>query len=382
MTGVQTCALPICWERHDYLRTKDVVSDASSKLNSLEHLGEAPMMFIAGKLQYRPEYFQLSRKIVQKLKARFDEAFELDWSEVDNSIDTGEFMESVANWAETNLNSVLPHVDWNSIFDIESEGSTDFFWPYMVRLADIWEKKFLPAMTGEHALVMNGGNLAAKQWFFSDMPASVEPLPFPELAGICGIKDRAMLKDGFEDLFKVCDELVESIRSKAPNSIPADFRIPRPMRSETKLGEWYGYAIPPDCLVPKEMIPRVLFAGDYMIDSYSNNQSTTLADARKPTAGVGTIDSTSIQSNVSYIHVGRIFEFARPWIRYALTEGMESMEDSLIGEASLENYDLTGKDLLSAWSVLTRFGELSSATRQLPSGGSHVRSVYKSQKSE
>ena len=119
-----------------------------------------------------------------------------------------------------------------------------------------------------------------------------------------------------------------------------------------------------------------------MIDSYSNNQSTTLADARKPTAGVGTIDSTSIQSNVSYIHVGRIFEFARPWIRYALTEGMESMEDSLIGEASLENYDLTGKDLLSAWAVLTRFGELSSATRQLPSGGSHVRSVYKSQKSE
>lgn len=365
------------WERHDYLRTKGVVSDSSSTLKSLEHIGESPMMFIAGKLQYRPEFFQLSRKIVQKLKARFDEACELNWSNEDNNFD----LDSVLDWVASQLEMVFPTVNFRSIIEIESEGSEDFFWPYLVRLADVWEKKLLPAMTGEHAIVLSGGNLAAKQWH-KDMPPSVDPLPFPEFAGVCGVKDMAMLKDALEDVLKLCDDLVESVRKGAPNAIPADFKVLRPTRSETRLGEMVGYAIPDDCPVPKEMKPQILFAGDYMIDSFSDKQSISLAEVRKLAVGVGIIDAAAIQSNVSYIHVGRIFEFARPWIRYALTEGMESMEDSLLEELSLENYELTGKDLLSAWSVLSKFGELSSATRPLSNGGAHVRSVYKSQKSE
>ncbi len=367
------------WERHDYLRTKVVVSDASSKLKSLEHLGDSPMMFIAGKLQYRPEYFQLSRKIVQKLKARFDEAFEFDWSAEDSRLDPKAIVESVLDWVASNLEMVFTSFNFTSIIEIESEGSEDFFWPYLVRLADVWEKKFLPAMTGEHAIVLSGGNLAAKQWH-KNMPPSVDPLPFPEFAGVCGIKDMAMLKDAFEDVLKLCDELVESIREKAPDAIPAGFKVLRPTRSETRLGEVFWYAIPDDCPVPKEMMPQLLFAGDYMIDSFSDKQSKSLAEAKQLAAGFGSIDPMAIQSNVSYIHIGRIFEFARPWIRYALTEGMESMEDSLLEEVTLENYELTGKDLLSAWGVLSKFGEMSSSTLPLPKGGAHVRSVYKSQK--
>ena len=360
------------WERHDYTRTKDVVSDASSPLISLEHMGGDPMMFVAGRLQDRPEYFQLSRKIVQKLKTRFDEACELDWSQVisDN---------------EPVVNSLWPGMNWDSAELNENidtmKDTADTFWPYLVRLADTWEKKILPAMTGEHAIVLSSGNLAARQWF-KDMPPSVDPLPLPELAVVSGIKNKSMYLDACEDLFKICDEIVESLREQEPESIPVDYKVPRPIKSESKLGEKYGYAIPADCPVPKEMMPQVLFAGDYMIKSYSDKQSEVLAGVNRLLIGEGIIVPSAKQSSASYVDLGRIFEFARPWVRYALIEGMESIEDSLLDASLPNNYDLTGTDLLSAWEVLSKIGEFSSVTEPWPTGGSHMRSVYKSQKSK
>lgn len=359
------------WERHDYTRTKDVVSDASSPLISLEHMGGDPMMFVACRLQDRPEYFQLSRKIVQKLKTRFDEACELDWSEVIQDI------EPVAN-------SIWPGMDWDSAELSENidtiKASTDAYWPYLVRVADTWEKKFLPSITGEHAIVFSGGNLAARQWF-KDMPPSVDPLPLPELAVVSGIRNKSMFIDAFEDLFKICDEIVESLREQEPDSIPADYQVPRPIKSESNFGEKYGYAIPADCPVPKEMMPQVLFAGDYMIMSYSDKQSAALAGVMRLSIGEEVIVPSAKQSSASYVDLGRIFAFARPWVRYALIEGMENIEDSLLDASLPDNYDLTGTDLLSAWEVLSKIGEFSSVTNPSPTGGSHIRSVYKSQKS-
>lgn len=360
------------WERHDYSRTKNILTEASSPLISLTHMGDAPMMFVATRLQDRPEYFQLSRKIMQKLKTRLDDACELDWSEVD-LIDI-----------QTLANAFIPGV-WSAIEDslvMENiKSSADWIWPDLVRLADTWEKKFLPSMTGEHAIILTGGNLSAKQWF-KEMPPSVDPLPFPEFAGVTGVKDKSLLNNAFEDTLTICDDMVKSLREKAPNSIPASYQIPRPIKSETSLGVKYGYAIPADCPVPKEMMPQVLFSGDYLFDTYSDKQSAELAIVKKLSVGVGTIDATANHSSASYIHVGRVFDFARPWIRYGLTETMESMEESLLEESLPSNYELTGKDLLSAWGVLSRLGEFSSVTTSLPNGGSHVRSVYKSQKME
>ncbi len=360
------------WERHDYARTKDVVSDASLPLISLEHVGGDPMMFVAGRLQDRPDFFQLSRKIVQRVKTRFDEVCELDWSEVIQEI------EPVAN-------SIWPGMDWNSADLSENidtiKASTGTFWPFLVRLADTWEKKFLPALTGEHAIVLSGGNIAARQWL-KEMPPSVDLLPLPELAVVSGVRNKSLLINAFEDLYKICDEIVETIREQDPNSIPVGYTVPRPLKSESNIGEKYGYAIPADCPVPKEIMPQVLFAGDYMIECYSDKQSAALASARRLAIGEGVIVESAKQSSASYVNVGRIFEYARPWFRYALIEGLENIEDSLIDATLPDNYDFTGTDLLSAWGVLSKIGEFSSVTTPLPTGGSHIRSVYKSQKSE
>ncbi|HUP77021.1 MAG TPA: hypothetical protein VM260_00575, partial [Pirellula sp.] len=303
------------WERHDYSRTMDMVSDASSPLISLEHTGGNPMLLVASRLQDQTVFFQLCRKIVQKLKTRFDEAYELDWSPVIES-----------------ASSIFPGLEGDSGDLIERlkeiRATTEMFWPYLVQVADTWEKKILPAITGEQAIIVSGGNLSAKKWF-KDMPPSVDPLPLPEFASVIGIKNKPLLKEAFEDLYKICDDIVELIQEKYEDAVPANYEIPRPIKSDSSLGEKYSYAIPDDCPVPKEMMPQILYAGDYLIKNYSDKQSMSLAAVTKLSVGNGIIVSTSKQSSASYVDLGRIFEFARPWVRYALIEGMESMDDSL-----------------------------------------------------
>lgn len=361
------------WERHDYSRTRDVLAESISPLSALEHMGTDPMLFVATRLQSRPEFFQLSRKIVQKIKAQVDQGYEMDWSDVGGAFSFADMLGPYLSW-------FFPDQDWDSNLEAENVKSyMDMGWPFLVRLADTWEKKFLPAMSGEHAIVVAGGNLAAKQWF-QDMPPSVDPLGLPEFASLCGIKDRATLNSAFEDLFQTCNDLVDAIRTKYPSSIPAGYKIPRPTKSQSKVGETFGYAIPTDFPFPKGMMPQAMFAGNWMIEGYSSKQTESIAETRQLEKGKGIIDPLTNHSSASYVNVGKIFEFARPWIRYALSEGMESMEDPLFEDTLPQNYELTGKDLLSAWSVLNKIGEFASVTVTSPTGGSHIRSVYKSQK--
>lgn len=340
------------WERHDHLKTKDVLLESSSPLTALEHVGGEPMMMVATRLQDHPEYFQIARKIVQRAKARFDEAMKLDWSELNMDMDNDQVRENV-----------------------------DAFWPLVVRTADSWDKKFLPAMSGEHAIVLNGGNLAAQQWY-KDMPPSADPLPLPEIALVTGLKNKEAFKSGVEDLLTICDELVVRIREKEFAAIPPDYKIPRPVKSNSDVGEKVGYPIPSDCPVPEEMMPQALFSGDYVMGTYSDKQSASLARVKKLSVGKGVIDPNAQQSNASYIHVGRLFEFARPWVRYAL---METLDKSLFEETlpeEYQQYDMTGKEALSIYSALGKIGDFSSFSVAKPTGGTFIRSVYRINKFE
>lgn len=373
------------WESHDYSKTEEVALDSSAPLMALEHLGKEPMMFLAARGLYRPDSFGVTRQIMQKLGTRLIEAQELDWSEMGWDSSDGN---PILNAFEPIVTALFPSMDWSKFeVALEYENVKEYFdtaEPSLVKLVDALESKLLPALSGEQLIVVSGGDLKAKQWF-KDMPPSVDPLPVPEIAFALGVKDSKLLLDGIDDVFKAFDEMVEAMRVKKPSSIPAGYKIPRPAHSVTADGKKMWYELPADWSVPKELMPHVFFARDYVIDSYSNKQSSAMASATKLSAMPGVIDASAKQSSVTYIHIGKMFDLGRPWIRYALIEGMESLEDSLIKDTEAyqlfgDNYDLTGKDLLSAWTILSKFGEFSRVSRSLPTGGSHVRSVYKSQK--
>jgi hypothetical protein len=338
------------WERHDHYRTKDVLADSSAPLTSLQHVGGTPLLMVATKLQDHPEYFRTARRIVQRWKARFDIALEMDWK--DNAV--GVETDQIKKWST-------------------------LVWPLVARAADAWEKKFLPAMTGEHTIVMSGGNLASKQWA-KDMPMAPDPLPLPEIATISGIKDESLFKSGIEDLLDICNDVVKIVREQDPGSIPSGYQVPRPIKISSTLGDKYGYPIPKECPVPVDMVPQGLLSGAYLYCTYSDKQSESLAKVSALDVGQPMIDAQANQSTASYVHVGKLFAFVRPWFRYAVTEGLESLDDNVFNEAlddPYADYDITGRELLSIWNVLSRIGEFSSSTTSLPSGETRVRSVYR-----
>jgi hypothetical protein len=99
--------------------------------------------------------------------------------------------------------------------------------------------------------------------------------------------------------------------------------------------------------------------------------------------GQGVIDPSAKQANASYVAFGRLFQFASPWLRYAMSQSMENLNDSVLDPSMPEdfaNYELTGNDVLTMYSVLGQIGDLSSSTTSNSSGGTVTRSVYRQTK--
>jgi hypothetical protein len=339
------------WEQVYHARTKNVLLDGSKPLAALQHIGGAPMMMVVTRIQDHPEYFGLMRQIVQRFKTQLDRAFKIDWS------DTGVEMEEFKK----------------AQLEIET------LWPMLVKLADAWETKVLPGLNGEHGVVMSSGGLAAKQWA-KEMPPSDVPLPLPEVASVSGVRDAAKLQEAAVEFFAVCDSLLDYVRSKDPNSVPANYSIPRPVESKSADGVKFGYPIPDDCPAPKSMMPHGLFSGNYLFGGYSEKQSEMLAKSTRLTIGAGVIDTGKPLANASYLSIGRIMSAAKPWVVYGVKLGVNDL-DAPLEDPSLEAFDgyaVTTNDLLSMWGVLETIGDFSSTTEIGPDGTSTTRSVYKS----
>jgi hypothetical protein len=339
------------WEQVYHARTKNVLLDGSKPLAALQHIGGDPMMMVVTRIQDHPEYFGLMRQIVQRFKTQLDRAFKIDWS------DTGVEMEEFKK----------------AQLEIET------LWPMLVKLADAWETKVLPGLNGEHGVVMSSGGLAAKQWA-KEMPPSDVPLPLPEVASVSGVRDAAKLQEAAVEFFAVCDSLLDYVRSKDPNSVPANYSIPRPVESKSADGVKFGYPIPDDCPAPKSMMPHGLFSGNYLFGGYSEKQSEMLAKSTRLTIGAGVIDTGKPLANASYLSIGRIMSAAKPWVVYGVKLGVNDL-DAPLEDPSLEAFDgyaVTTNDLLSMWGVLETIGDFSSTTEIGPDGTSTTRSVYKS----
>ena len=336
---------PEGWEQMTYNRTKDVLQDGSKPLSLLQHVGGDPLMMLVSRLQNKPEYFQLMRQIVQRFKKHLDTAMTTDLENSDE------------------LKKAKPVLD--------------MAWPLLVRLADAWESKFLPAFGGEHGIVMHATHLAAKQWW-NEMPSSDVPLPLPEIALISEVNDVAKIKDGFKEVISVCDEVVDLARKADPDFVPSNYRIPQPSKSESAAGEKIGYPIPDDCPAPKTMMPHGLFAGRNLYLAYSEKQSELVAQSSELKIGRGVIDSSLPLASASYLNIGQILAAGKPWLRYALMQRQEDLDRSLIDSDvdELSAYAITSNDVLSIWNALESIGKFSSVTTIQKDGSTILRSAY------
>jgi hypothetical protein len=324
-------------------RTKAVMLDGSKKLDILSHVSGKPLMFWAFRNQNRPEYFQTARRIVQKVKNYLDGLAKSDFLE-DNQ--------------KQQLEMVLENV-----------------WPLLKELADVWEEKFLPAMAdGQHAMVMTQGNLTSKQWA-PDMPPSDEELPLPELAGIHSLSDQQLMIAGFVELFEIIDEGLALASTLHPNEIPSGIVVPRPEENSISKGSKYSYPIPDNCPAPKTMAPQAVFKDSFMILSYSDQLSESLAKSVSLGVGTDVIATDKPMASAAYLDFGGITAMFRPWIRYALLQSNGDLESNVVPEQGAFP-GITGDDVLEVWDCLRFAGSMSSTTTMNEDGSTTTRWAF------
>ena len=326
-----------------HARTENVLFDASKPLDVLEHVGGDPMMLLAFRLQDHPEYFATARRIVRKVKDYLD---------------------------------LVPEMDSLSASERDAwEVGLDRGWPLVVQLADIWEKQFMPAMKdGQHAWVLQGGSMSSKQWY-KDMPESSKPLAIPEIATITGLSDRQAMSDAWTSLFDLFDKSLELVRELEPNSVSDDYSIPKPVPVETKVGEKYTLPIPDDCPVPKNLAPQVVLTDRYMISTYSEQQSESLVKTLDLSIAKSLVSSKQACASVSYLDLGRLVTFVKPWIAYAIETTKGSLDDDII-ESQANMPALKGSDVLDLLTALGSAGQFASVTTNSDDGGTSTRVVF------
>lgn len=338
------------WEMIQYNRTPDVILQSDGPLQGLQHVGGKPLMMVVTRFANHPEYFQLMRKIVQRVKTRLDEALEMDLSDID--------------------------IDDND--QVEAKQMIDRVYPLLEKVANTYEKLIAPSLTGEHGLVWTSGNLKAKQWV-QGMPESDEPLPLPELSWISGLKDRDSMIKGGKEIYSVLDSVLELARELDPNSVPEGYSIPRPEKVSEKSGIKYGYPIPEDCPVPADLMPHVLLSEDLLVMGYSKATTNLLADGSPLEVGKPVFSSDSKLASASYIDIGRMFKSFGPWARYAVKQSGIDLEQELVPQSELpvNGTNITPNDLLGLWSVLESVGEITTTAVSKGKEGIEIRSVYR-----
>jgi hypothetical protein len=327
-------------ELRSYNRTKSALFDSSQPLAILDHVGADPMAMLAFRLQYHPEYFVTSRRIVQKIK------------------------------------SYLDSVPGLGLMDEETEEQWRFVledaWPFLVELADLWEEEFLPAMRdGQHAWVLQGGNLSSHQWI-KGMPRSDKPLPFPEMATVTGLSNSSQLSNAFQSFFDLMDRIVDRVRTLEPEKIPADYHVPRPVTENSKFGDQYSLALPNSPL-SEALSTRVLLTEQYMFSGYSGKQIDDLATGRKLAIGAGVIQADRPASAVAHLDFGRIIDFAKPWIVHWLDTDLGDLSDVVIEEEQWP--EMTGQDVLDLWTAFGKAGRWTSVSTVDENGWNVTRTV-------
>jgi hypothetical protein len=338
------------WEMLQYNRTPDFILQSEEPLQGLQHVGGKPLMMVVTRFANHPEYFQLMRKIVQRVKTRLDEALEMDLSDID--------------------------IDDND--QVEAKQMIDRVYPLLEKVANTYETLIAPSLTGEHGLVWTSGNLKAKQWV-QGMPESEEPLPLPEFSWISGLKDRDSMIKGGKEIYSVFDSILELARELDPNSVPEGYSIPRPEKVTEKSGIKYGYPIPEDCPVPADLMPHVLLSEDLLVMGYSKATTNLLADGSPLEVGKPVFSSDSKLASASYIDIGRMFKSFGPWVRYAVKQSGIDLDQELVPQSELpmNGTNITPNDLLGLWSVLESVGEITTTAVSKGKEGIEIRSVYR-----
>ena len=189
--------------------SKNLPFDGSKRLGLLEHTGGAPLAAAAFRVKNDPSQFE-----------DFSSWVDMGWS----------FF----------LKYLVPKADEDDQEKIEEVD--EHLAPLGSKFIGIVRTKILPALAdGQMAFVIDGKSSTKR--LHQSLPSAAEPLPLVEPAIVLGLADPKLFREGMSDLFELADEVVDAVREMNPDALPAEYRVPEPVKNKVEGGTLWSYPL-------------------------------------------------------------------------------------------------------------------------------------------
>ena len=266
--------------------SKNLPFDGSKRLGLLEHTGGAPLAAAAFRVKNDPGQF-----------------------------------EDFASWIDMGWSFFLKYLVPKAGEDDQEkiEEVNEHLAPLGSKFIGIVRTKILPSLAdGQMAFVIDGKSSTKR--LHQSLPSAAEPLPLVEPAIVLGLADPKLFREAMSDLFELSDEVVDAVREMNPDALPAEYRVPEPLKNKVEGGTLWSYPL----------------------------ANSGLDEKVQPSIGVG--ESAAVLSLVPK-QAGRLL------LKTRLETGsrLAKFEEPLVGAAALDWAGLI--DAIQPWAVyFTRYG--------------------------
>ena len=243
----------------------------------------------------------------------------------------------------------------------------DRAWPLVEQAAEILCDQIGPALNERETVFSMAAGWTTRD-LGNSLPAADEPLSLPELAIACRLTDRDQFIEGCVELYEVFDRAVELVRELEPDSVPANYTIPRPVEETIGGATSYSYAELSEAVGLEGFKPQVVVSDKAIVIGYSDRQVRDMIDAKPLTTRPAWLTDETPVAAVTYVDYAGIFAAARSWIQYGMALSDVPMDDPVFPASGPVP---TGNDILKIWDCFSSAG-IAAATSTTDKDGPNI----------
>lgn len=221
-------------------------------------------------------------------------------------------------------------------------------------VVEVLETKIVPALSDRQTVFAMAGQMTISELNGDPLP---KPLPVPELALSCKVKNQEIFLSGCADMLKILDDVVALVKEVNPNAMPPEYAIPRPQEDTIQGGRRFYYKEFVDSINIEGVNPQIAINNDVVVFGFSERQVDDMLKGRSTNVLPAWVGSDDAVAAVSVVGFAGITQLIRPWAEYGLLVNVGSLTEPL-GRGPGPIPVPTGNDLLEMWDCLTSLGKV------------------------
>jgi len=187
------------------------------------------------------------------------------------------------------------------------------------RLLDTIGQKFAASLAdGQIGLVLDGQATTRK--LHPDLPQAAGPLPIIEPAILLPLADRRLFIEGLNDVFEILDEVVVRLRKLDPDSIPAGYEIPAPVKQKLEQGTVWAFPLDKSGLDP-QIQPAIVVGDDLAAFTLVPGQAARLLTKQPLTTAKQLAAFDQPAAGAAAVEWSRLIDAIEPWLVYLTRYG-------------------------------------------------------------